>query len=223
MKTGVLVFVDKTASVDFRNSEIGKKYEKALKELVEENMSYEGDEFTMYYLHENTSKGRCMQWSVKSAMEDLQGLNVTDIEAAKTSFELSVKKEHKTLMKRALERMYRSNDGLSNRETAILASVPVIAEKAMAFKRFKVYFFSDMMESTARTRDFHSIAPNSQKAGMNWALEDVQAFSDLDLSNVEVNILLPYDATSSSAINNPNVGIYWQTLFENLGASVEEI
>ena len=217
------MFVDKTASVNFDQKEIAEKYQTALKQLVEEHISYEGDELIMYYLHENTAKARCLQVASRSTMEDLKGLNATDAEAAKTSFELSIKKERKNMLKKASAKMFRDNTGSSNKETAVLAAIPVIAEKGERFDQLYVYFFSDMIESCKNTRDFHVLAPNNNKTAAIWAKEDAKSFEELSLDNADIKVLLPFDPTSSSQINNPHIMAYWSEIFGLLGVPFEEI
>lgn len=104
----------------------------------------------------------------------------------------------------------------------MLATIPILSEAANSGEHIAAYFFSDMIESVNSGRDFHSKPPKNAEQAQTWAEEDSNAFSGSNLSGVEVHLALPFEATVSSEKNNPNVSLYWTTLFENLGASVSE-
>lgn len=221
--TAILFFVDKTASVDLNDEYVGNKYKNALAQIIQENIQHTGDELEMYYVHENTAKARCLKLKVRASLDETEGMNATDLEAAQSTFDLMLAKEKKLFTKRAMDKLLQTNNGDSNKETDVLASVNIINEKCQEVDLVKVYFFSDMVESTLGGRDFHKNPPKASSEASEMAQSDLEKLNDAMLSNAEINVLLPYQPTSSSSENNPNISTYWQYIFEELGATFEEI
>ncbi len=219
-----LIFIDKTASVDVGKPFVATKYQAALKQIIEENVNQAGDKVEVYYIHENTSKARTMSMTARSSMIDTYGMNATDLEAAKTTFNLSLRKERGIFTQQAIRRLMTANNGSSNLETNVTASIPVIAQAAETATDVRVYYFSDMVESLKNGRDFHVNAPKSPEQATEWANTDAEKLQNYVVGNPMITMILPFEATSSSRENNPNVTAYWQTLFENLGvANVQEM
>jgi hypothetical protein len=125
-----LIFIDKTESVDITKPFVSSKYQTALKQIIEDNVNQAGDKVEVYFIHENTSKARTMSMTARSSMGDTYGMNITDIEAAETSFNLSLRKERSVFTQQAIRRLVTSNNGSSNLETNVTASIPVIAKAA---------------------------------------------------------------------------------------------
>lgn len=219
-----LIFIDKTASVDVNKPFVASKYQTAVKQIIEDNVNQAGDKVEVYYIHENTSKARTMSMTARSSMGDTYGMNATDLEAAKTSFNLSLRKERGIFSQQAIRRLMTTNNGSSNLETNVTASIPVIAKAAETATDVRVYYFSDMVESLKNGRDFHVNAPKSAEQAAEWANTDAEKLQKYTVGNPMITMILPFEATSSSQENNPNVTTYWQTLFENLGvANVQEM
>jgi hypothetical protein len=214
-----LLFIDKTSSVNYEDTFVKNKYAEALRKIIEENIDGSGDVLEVYYIHENTTKARCL--SLKSRTEDLgeEGLNETDLEAAKTSYDLDIKKEREKMYVLCLKKMLEPNDTGSNKETHIAEAVSVIADKINQGEDVKAYFFSDMVESNAAGRDFHKAAPKTKEEAGTWATEDAKLKSEFNLSGSEVRWLLPFAPNTDSKRNNPLVGQYWIKFFESLNAN----
>jgi hypothetical protein len=212
-----LIFIDKTASVDVSKPFVAQKYQQSLKTIIEENINKIGDKIEIYYIHENTSKARCMSLTSRTDMEDLEGMNATDREAAQTTYDLSIQKERSLILKQANIRLNLSNNTSSNLETNISASVPVISQAAENQSVVKVFYFSDMVESVKAGRDFHIKAPKDNSEAETWAKNDAERFKNYAL-NADISMILPFEPTSSTKENNPNVTLYWRKFFENLGA-----
>lgn len=219
-----LIFIDKTASVDVSKSFVATKYQAALKQIIEENVNQAGDKVEVYYIHENTSKARTMSMTARSSLADTYGMNATDLEAAKTSFNLLLRKERGIFTQQAIRRLMTANNGSSNLETNVTASIPVIAKAAETATDVRIYYFSDMVESLKNGRDFHVNPPKTAEQATEWANADAEKLQGYVIGNPMITMILPFEATSSSRENNPNVTAYWQTLFENLGvANVQEM
>jgi hypothetical protein len=212
-----LIFIDKTESVDITKPFIATKYQTALNQIIEDNVNQAGDKVEVYYIHENTSKARTMSMTARSNMGDTYGMNATDLEAAKTSFNLSLRKERSIFSQQAIQRLMTANNSSSNLETNVTASIQVIAKAAETATDVRVYYFSDMMESLKSGRDFHVNAPKSTEQATEWAKVDSEKLQKYVIGNPVITMILPFEATSSSKENNPNVTAYWQSLFENLG------
>jgi hypothetical protein len=211
-----IVFFDKTQSVNVDDAFVRNKYQAALKSLIDENIQSEGDVFEIYYIHENTAKAKVLSLSSRTAKENTEGLNSTDLEAAQTNYDMSIGKERRMILEK--------NSGASNAETNISASVPLLSEALNGKKDVKAFYFSDMVESLKNGRDFHKVAPISHDQAEEWAKADAENYKLYNLTNAQVSIILPFSPNSSSKENNPNVSDYWKVYFEALGVSgVKEI
>jgi hypothetical protein len=184
-----LVFIDKTASVDVSKPFVAQKYQQALNSIIEENLRKSGDKFEIYYIHENTAKGRCLSLTCRTVMENTVGMNATDLEALKTSYDLSIRKERNFVTKQALARLNAQNDNASNRETNILASLPVIAKASELGANVKVYYLSDMVESVKSGRDFQQKPPKDDLEAESWAKIDAEKYKDLALNNPDISMI----------------------------------
>ncbi len=213
----ILLFFDKTQSVDISKAFVKNKYEGALKNLIDKNINTVGDILEIYYIHENTAKSKCMSMVTRTEKETTEGLNVTDLEASETNYKMSIGKERKMILSMAIQKMSEKNTGTSNLETNVSASVPVLSAALGATKNVMAYYFSDMIESVKAGRDFHKMAPNSHEQAQEWATKDVESKKLFNLSNATITMILPFEPTSSSKENNPNVTDYWKVYFEALG------
>lgn len=219
-----LIFIDKTASVDVQKPFVAQKYQQALTSIIEQNFRKAGDTFQIYYIHENTSKARTLSLICRTEMEDTEGVNATDLEAIKTSYDLSIRKERNFVTQQSLNRLKAQNDNASNLETNITASIPVIAKLAENPGDIRVYYLSDMVESVKNGRDFQIRPPKDDAQAEEWATADAEKLKKYSLSGPEISMILPFEPTSSSKENNPTVTHYWQKLFESLGVmSVTEM
>ncbi len=212
-----LIFIDKTASVDVSKPFVAQKYQQTLSTIIEENVRKSGDKFEIYYIHENTAKGRCLSLSCRTKMDETEGMNATDLEAAKTSYDLAIKKERNFVAKQALARLSAENENASKLETNILSSIPVIAKASESGALVKVYYLSDMVESVKNGRDFQQKPPKNEAEAESWAKADAEKYKNYALNSPDVSMILPFDPMSSTKVNNPTITIYWSKLFENLG------
>lgn len=212
-----LIFIDKTASVDVQKPFIAQKYQQALTSIIEQNFRKAGDTYQIYYIHENTSKARTLSLVCRTEMEDTEGVNATDLEAIKTAYDLSIRKERNFVIQQSLNRLKAQNDNASNLETNITASIPVIAKLSETPGNVKVYYLSDMVESVKNGRDFQIRPPKDDAQAEEWATADAEKLKNYSLNSPEISMILPFEPTSSSKENNPTVTHYWQKLFESLG------
>ena len=215
--THTILFFDKTQSVDITNAFVKNKYESALKNLIDQNINTEGDVLEIYYIHENTAKSKCLSMVARTEKENSEGLNVTDLEAAETNYKMSILKERKMMLAMAIQKLSEKNTGTSNLETNVSASVPVLSAALESKKSVMAYYFSDMIESVKAGRDFHKMAPISHDQAQDWATKDVESKKLFNLTNATITMILPFEPTSSSKENNPNVTDYWKVYFEALG------
>ena len=219
-----LIFIDKTASVDVTKTFIVQKYQQTLTSIIEQNLNKAGDKFEIYYIHENTSKGRCLSLVCRTEMENTDGMNATDVEAVKTSYDLSIRKERSFVTTQALNRLNAQNNSVSNRETNILSSIPIIAKASESGAVVKVYYLSDMVESVKNGRDFQIKPPKDESEAEAWAKTDAERFKNYALNSPNISMILPFEPMSSTKVNNPTITFYWSKLFENLGVmSVQEL
>lgn len=221
-----LVFLDKTQSVNVNKEYVVNKYRLALTELLEQNMRKRGDRLEVYFIHENTAKAKALSLEVRSEKEDTEGVSPTDREAIETSFQLALQKEKGLYLRQLLLKLNQENSGASNQSTDILATVPLIAKANEVGAEMKVYFFSDMIESVqaAGRRDFHKTPPTSDQEAEAWAKADAKTWQKFMIGSPEITIISPFEPTASTREHNPQVALYWQNLFQELGASqVEEL
>jgi hypothetical protein len=221
--THSFIFIDKTASVNLSDPFVNSKYTAALNELVANNIRQTGDQIDVYYIHENTAKSRCLVLKSNTERPDPSGLNATDLEAAQSNYDLDLKREHARMLAAIQQKMQEKNQGASNTETNINASIPVLAKALELGDEVKAYYFSDMVESVKAGRDFHIKPPKNRAETTEWAKKDAEIYKEFNLSGIEVHWILPFLPTSTKKENNPEVGEYWKAFFTNLGVSdIEE-
>ncbi len=214
-----LIFLDKTRSVNVNNTFVGQKYRQAINDIIEQNIRQKGDRLDVYFIHENTSKARALNLTVRSEMEDVSAASSTDREAAETEFSLTLNREKAQIRQRVLQQLVAQNTGTSNQETDIWASLPVIAKANESGATVKVYYLSDMIESVKGSgrRDFQVKAPKDNAQADEWAKTDVGQLKRYTLGSPDITMILPFEPNASVKENNPAVTQYWQTLFSALG------
>ena len=228
--TYTLIFIDKTRSVNADNAFVAGKYGKAIDRIINENIHQKGDRLDVYFIHENTSKARALNVTVRAEMEDISGASPTDREAAETEFTLLLNREKASIQKRVLQQLSTRNTSASNQATDIWASLPVLEKANETGMTVRVYYLSDMIESVpARTgaphdrRDFQKLPPKSTAQADEWAKADAELLKRYVIGSPDITMILPFAPNASARENNPAVTQYWQTLFAELGAgSVEE-
>ncbi len=217
--TYTLIFLDKTRSVNVNKAFVGQKYQQALTDIIEQNIRQKGDRLDVYFIHENTSKARALNLTVRSEMDDVSAASPTDREAAETEFSLLLNREKAQIRQRVLQQLVAQNTGASNQETDIWASLPVIAKANESGATVKVYYLSDMIESVKGSgrRDFQAKAPKDNAQADEWAKTDVEKLKRYTLGSPDITMILPFEPNASVKENNPAVTQYWQTLFSELG------
>ncbi|NIK72740.1 hypothetical protein FHS56_000226 [Thermonema lapsum] len=220
-----LVFIDKTVSVNTDDDFVKNKYEKALELLVRRGIQKQGDKIDVYFLHENTIRGKVFSYTCRTAMPDTTTMNPTDAAMAKTNYHLLLRKEQDKVLKRCLEALATPNENYSKLYTDLWTSLHIIDKRRARLPhdaRVRVCYLSDMVESMPGNgrRDFFKKPPYSQMQAIQYAKEDLQHFADLDLSGVEVYYVLPFSPTTSATQSNPWMIAYWETIFQ--GLDVEE-
>ncbi len=214
-----LIFLDKTQSVNVNKAYVAEKYRQAITDILGKNMVNKGDKMDVYFIHENTSKAKALSLTVRSEMEELEGVNATDKEAIETSFQLSLQKEKGVYLRQLLLKLNQQNTGSSNQSTDILASIPIIAKATESGSQVRVYYFSDMIESVkgANRRDFHLKPPTSEEQAETEAKADAKKFENYAIGSPDVMIVSPFEPTASTHEHSPIIAHYWQTLFQELG------
>lgn len=219
-----LIFLDKTRSVNVSNAFVGHKYRQAIDEIIEQNIRQKGDQLAVYFIHENTSKARALNLTVRSELDDISAASPTDREAAETEFNLSLTRERAQIRQRVLQQLVAQNAGKSNQETDIWASMPVIAKASETGAAVKVYYLSDMIESVkgSTRRDFQVKPPKDNAQADEWAKADAGQLKKYTIGSPDITMILPFAPNASVTENNPAVTQYWQTLFAELGAGTVE-
>ncbi|GAB3941683.1 hypothetical protein GCM10028805_05240 [Spirosoma harenae] len=214
-----LIFLDKTRSVNVDKAFVAQKYQQALTDIIDQNIRQKGDKLEVYFIHENTSKARALNVTVRTEMEDVSAASPTDREAAETEFNLSISREKAQIRQRVLQQLVAQNVGSSNQETDIWASLPVIAKANESGATVKVYYLSDMIESVkgASRRDFQVTPPKDNSQADEWAKADAEQLKKYTIGSPDINMILPFEPNASVKENNPAVTQYWQTLFSTLG------
>lgn len=220
--THTLIFIDKTASVSMADNYVVNKYQQIIKDAIANNIQNADDKLSVYFIHENTAKGKSISLTSRTPAIETEGMSETDMAAAKSTHDLMLKKEHLLFTKQALNKLMEQNAGTSYQETDIAATIPIINNALSSGEKVEAYFLSDMIESKKGARDFH-ISPPSASESESWSAEDAKKFADANLIGADVYMVLPFKPTASSKENNPNVTDYWQKLFSELGANVSEL
>ncbi|GAA4408237.1 hypothetical protein GCM10023187_29820 [Nibrella viscosa] len=222
--TYTLIFVDKSQSVSTNKAYIDQKYRQAVTSIIDENIKDKGDKLEVYFIHENTAKGRALSLTTRTEMDDIGQANATDREAAQTAFDLSLQRERTNMRQQVWSKLAQQNTNTSNQQTDIWASLPVIAKAGESGAMVKVYYLSDMVESMKGTgrRDFHTNPPRDNAQAEQWAKADAEQLKRYTLGNPDITMILPFEPNASVRENNPAVTQYWQTLFNELGANTVE-
>lgn len=215
-----LIFLDKTRSVNVNKAFVAQKYQQAITDIIEQNIRQKGDRLDVYFIHENTSKARALNVTVRTEMEDVSAASPTDREAAETEFNLALTREKAQIRQRVLQQLVAQNAGSSNQETDIWASLPVIQKANESGATVKVYYLSDMIESVKGTsrRDFQVKSPKDNAQADEWAKADAEQLKRYVIGSPDITMILPFEPNASVKENNPAVTQYWQTLFSELGA-----
>ncbi len=226
-KKSTLIFLDKSRSVNEDKAFVEKKYTKVLNSLVQEDIRRAGDNLQVWLIHENTARSKALDLTSQTTLETTEGMSQTDVEAAEASYDLSLQRERLNFAKQVLAELATPNVSKSSEQTDIQASLAAINDRVKEGYDVSVYYFSDMVESMKGQgrRDFHKMPPKSTNEADAWAKTDASALKGKypNLSSVQVYVVLPFEPTTSSKVNNPNVSEYWKTFFEELGVKkIEE-
>jgi hypothetical protein len=220
-----IVFLDKSTSAGGGYTEFAlQKYNRTLKNMVTGNIRGRGDRLDIYYIHENTTKAEAFSGISKAAIsEDTTDMNPTDKEAIRNDFELALRKERTDFQAQAQHHLMAQNATATNQQTDIWGTLEVIKRIADTSSIVNVYYLSDMIESAkgANRRDFHTTPPQSRTQAEEWAKADAEIlkkdYASIPFDKITIYFVLPFEPTSTSRENNPNVTYYWETLFDGLG------
>ena len=226
-KTCSMIFIDKSVSVNINKKFINEKYTKVINQLIDENIKAKGDKLEVYFVHENTGKGKATELVCRTEKGDLTGASSTDSEAIATEYGMSLDKERSIFKKIIFAQLASQNTSSSKNSTDLLASLPLIDKEISKGYSVKVYFLSDMVESMTapNRRDFHTNPPIDDAAAVGWAREDVVGLKSTlpNMSSAQIFIAKPFEPTASRKKNNPAISAYWQRLFMELGVSSEVV
>ncbi len=216
-----LIFIDKTRSVNVDQAFVADKYGRAIDRIVTETMRQTGDKLEVYFIHDNTAKARALSLTVRAERDPDAGSSATDREAAETDFAMHLQREQTAFRQQIRDKLAQQNSGTSSRQTDIWASLPVIAKANETGRTVHVFYLSDMLESTTGPgrRDFGKTPPASPAQADDWAKTDAKTLEQYTIGSPAITLILPFEPTASARQNNPNVGRYWQTLFQTLGAA----
>lgn len=222
-----MIFIDKSVSVNVNKAFVNEKYTKVINQLIDDNVKAKGDKIEVYFVHENTAKGKATEMECRSEMEQIEGASTTDSEAIATEFNRSLQRERSIYKKMVLTQLSTQNTSSSKNSTDITAALPLIDQQIAKGYNVKAYFLSDMVESMQKPnrRDFHRNPPTDDAAAVGWAREDVMALKPLlpNITTATIFIAKPFEPTASSRKNNPAVSSYWQRLFMELGITNEVV
>ena len=224
-KTCSMIFIDKSVSVNVSKKFINEKYTKIIDQLINENIKSRGDKIEVYFIHENTAKGKAAEVTCRTEKGSVEGASSTDSEAISTEYTMSLDKERSVFKKIVFAQLAAQNTSTSKNNTDILATLPVIDKAISKGYSVKAYFLSDMVESMKDPdrRDFHVNPPVDDAAAVGWAREDVATIkaSLPNINQAQIFIAKPFEPTASRKKNNPAISAYWQRLFLELGITSE--
>ncbi len=226
-RTCSMIFIDKSVSVNINKKFINEKYTKVINQLIDENVKAKGDKLEVYFVHENTGKGKAAEVVCRTEKGNISGASSTDSEAITTEYSMSLDKERSIFKKIVFAQLASQNTSTSKNNTDLLASLPLIDKEIAKGYAVKVYFLSDMVESmdAPNRRDFHTNPPVDDAAAVGWAREDVVNLKPTlpNIGLAQIFIAKPFEPTASRKKNNPAISAYWQRLFMELGVSAEVV
>lgn len=219
----MLIFMDKSLSVNTNQDFARKKYSAAIQTLLNETIRQTGDKIEVYFIHENTTKARALTFTVRTEANDLAGSSPTDREAAQTEFDLALQRERAAFTRQILNKLDQQNPGLSNQRTDIWGSLSAISRASETGMAVQVLYLSDMIESMAgqpNRRNFHKNPPANATQADAWAATDAALLGEqYAIGSPTIRLVLPFAPTAPQRVNNPTITHYWQKLFEKLGAA----
>ena len=222
-----MIFIDKSVSVNINKKFINEKYTKVINQLIDENVKAKGDKLAVYFVHENTGKGKAAEVVCRTEKGNTSGASSTDSEAISTEYTMSLDKERSIFKKIVFAQLSSQNTSASKNNTDLLAALPLIDKEIAKGYNVKVYFLSDMVESmnAPNRRDFHANPPVDDAAAVGWAREDAVGLKSTlpNIGLAQIFIAKPFEPTASRKKNNPAISAYWQRLFMELGVSAEVV
>jgi hypothetical protein len=226
-KTCSMIFIDKSVSVNVNKKFVNEKYTKVINQLIDENVKGKGDKIEVYFVHENTAKGKAIEVTSRTEKGDAEGASSTDSEAISTEYNMSMDKERSVFKKIVFAQLASQNTSSSKNSTDILAALPLIDKAIAKGYTVKAYFLSDMVESMKAEgrRDFHTNPPVDDAAAVGWAREDADGLKTTlpNIGLAQIFIAKPFEPTASRKKNNPAISTYWQRLFLELGVTSEVV
>jgi hypothetical protein len=218
-----LIFLDKSVSLNLNADFVKQKYEPIVRQILKDNIQQEGDKIEVWYIHQNTSKGKAMQLMSRATLPDLNGMSPSDADYAKSTHEVELGREHTLMFARIKTLLEAANQSASKEATDVSATLPIIDKTCQEWENVRVYYFSDMIESNSASssRIFDKNPPKDATQAEEWAKIDAKNWQSRlnSISMAEVKVILPYPPTANTSTNNPQISNYWQKLFENLGLS----
>lgn len=223
IKHHTVIFLDKSASLGADTTYTAQKYEEQIRLLLQNHVQKAGDRIEVFYVHDNTLKGKCLDLIAQTPALETAGLNATDLESAQLDFSLQIGKERKNFEKKIKGALQQTNEDASKHHTDLLATLALLNERNTGDVQLTAYYLSDMLESTSQGLDFHQKKPNSPEEAKKWASEEAEKFKGVNLQGISIILISPFNPLTNAEKNDPKVSLFWTTLFENLGAlSVEE-
>ncbi len=220
--THSVIFLDKSISVNLNENFVKNKYTGVLQEIIQNNIQQKGDKIELWFIHENTPKGKVMTLMARTEKPDLAGMNATDREFAQGNYEADIQRERTIFLQKIAIQFDKPNTSSSKKETDVLATLTILNNIALqSAGEVKAYYFSDMIESVNAKgrRDFESNPPRNTAEAETWAGEDAKKLTEQlsNLSGLSVQLILPFEPTSTSRQNNPTITDYWKKLMGDLG------
>lgn len=214
-RTNVVVFIDKSLSVNYNNGD------QSVKSTVQNGINLinkEGDTYTMFYIHSNTLGATpAIAYKVKPVPLQSAEMSMLIYNKHKQGWAVElIKDKHLKIQE---TESYVFSDGVSktNKATDVWAIFEKLSRVCMPSSNNNVIIFSDMIESMNGTNRRSKLNPNSKKQAVEWAHADQKIIDAIfsvnqhNLKNTNVQVVLPYSALSSTF--NANVRYYWEELF----------
>lgn len=193
-----LLFIDKSASFGQDTSYLMQKYQEQIQLLLQSNMQKKGDQIEVFYVHDNTLKGKCLDLVVNTPAINESNLNPTDLESATLDFSLQIGKERLAFEKKILEALRLTNTDQSNQMTDLSATLTLMNQRNTGNTQVTAYFFSDMIESTRTGLDFHQKKPASPEESKMWASQEAEKYKDVNLQGISIVMVLPYNPMTNA-------------------------
>lgn len=212
----VFVFVDKSKSVDFRDSTVRQRAENAVRALLAQ-CTQTGDRIGLYYLHGNTAGARAEHSLVIPALVYPARANSIERNHAQQTYYRNLSLLRGAFVKALRTQLLEPNATPTANATDILGTLEVVSSVSAPGRQLHVLLLTDGVQAA----NGFGANPRSQQEAVARAAADVRRLpaqyrlNSRLLQAGDVRMVMPFTAIGSK--HNRFLDRYWAEVFEGVG------